>query len=88
MEVIEPIRCVKTIKKPLTDEEIEKLSLCCKDLRERALVEFFLSTGVRVSELGSIRLCDVDFTNRRVKVMGKGKKEGFVYIAQRLLMYS
>lgn len=87
MEVIEPIRCVKTIKKPLTDEEIEKLRLCCKDLRERALVEFFLSTGVRVSELGSIRLCDVDFTNRRVKVMGKGKKERFVYYNETCMVH-
>ena len=87
MDLIEPIRCTKTIKKPLSDEEIERLRLSCKDLRERAIMEFFLSTGVRVSELGNIRICDVDFVNRRVKVLGKGKKERFVYYNETCMVH-
>jgi len=40
----------------------------------------FLDTGIRVSELCGIRLIDFDQKNSRIRVLGKGKKERFVYI--------
>jgi integrase/recombinase XerC len=43
--------------------------------RDRAMLEVMFSTGVRVSELVSIRLEDVDFTSEAIRVRGKGKKE-------------
>lgn len=82
MGLIEPISYKKCVKTPLTDEEIERIRIACgNDRRNLAMVEFFLDTAVRVSELCSINLHDVDFVKRRCKVLGKGNKERYVYFS-------
>jgi integrase/recombinase XerC len=43
--------------------------------RDRAMLEFFYSTGVRISELVSLKIEDIDPTAQVVKVLGKGGKE-------------
>lgn len=88
-----PIRAVKQVKgekrerKPLTDADIEKLRINCKSLRNRALLEFFLSTGCRVSEGASLQLKNLDLINKTALVMGKGKKERTVYITDQARVY-
>lgn len=47
-------------------------------LRDRAIVEFLYSAGVRVGELTGLNVADVDFSNSLVKVRGKGRKERIV----------
>jgi len=47
-------------------------------LRDRAVLELFYSTGIRLSELTGLRVGDVDFPNRTVRVMGKGRRERIV----------
>ena len=32
-------------------------------------------TGLRVSELSNIKIKDIDFSEREIKIMGKGSKE-------------
>ncbi|HCG72203.1 MAG TPA: tyrosine recombinase XerC, partial [Nitrospina sp.] len=44
-------------------------------VRDRAMLEFFYSTGVRISELVSLKTGDIDRTTQMVKVLGKGGKE-------------
>lgn len=48
------------------------------DIRDRAMLEFFYSTGVRVSELVGLNWADVDFQLEIVRVVGKGSKERIV----------
>ena len=43
--------------------------------RDIAVLETLFSTGVRVSELCKLKAADVDLTNRRILVMGKGRRE-------------
>ncbi|MDQ1327759.1 MAG: Tyrosine recombinase XerC [Candidatus Poribacteria bacterium] len=49
-------------------------------LRDQAIMELLYSTGMRVSELLSLDLSDVDHGNAIVKVRGKGKKERIIPI--------
>ena len=77
---IEPIKVEKRIKKPFTDEELEKLRRMCEYERDLALVEFLYSTGVRVSELVALNKKDIDFYGKNVIVYGKGSKERETYL--------
>jgi len=52
------------------------------DVRDRAVLEFFYSTGVRVSELVGVNWADVDFRLGIVRVTGKGSKERIVPIGE------
>lgn len=69
-----PVRAIKTIKQQfkkkefLTKEEIVNMRDACKTLRETALLDFLLSTGVRVSELVSLNIKDVDFSKEEVSI--------------------
>jgi len=47
-------------------------------LRDRAIIEFLYSSGVRVGELTGLNVADIDFSNSLVKVRGKGRKERIV----------
>ena len=49
-------------------------------LRNRAILETFYSTGIRISELAGLNVQDVDLIGGIAKVMGKGKKERIVPI--------
>ncbi|MEW6101878.1 MAG: tyrosine recombinase XerC [Candidatus Omnitrophota bacterium] len=72
----------------LTEEEVTRLieSAFAKDetdergLRDRAILETFYSTGMRISELAGLRVEDIDVIASVIKVMGKGKKERIVPI--------
>lgn len=43
--------------------------------RDRAILEMFYSTGMRISELVTLQLDFINRENRKVRVLGKGKKE-------------
>ncbi|MCD4717437.1 MAG: tyrosine-type recombinase/integrase [Desulfobacterales bacterium] len=53
--------------------------------RDRAMVIMFLDTGLRVSELVSVKLNDLKFDLRVMKVKGKGEREDEVFLSDRLI---
>lgn len=77
----------------MTEEETAKLieSAFPKDnkdelgLRDRAILETFYSSGLRISELVSLGLDDVDAIAGIIKVMGKGRKERIAPIGEAAL---
>lgn len=78
---IKPIKYQKEIKLPFSDIEIDAMRSACGSLKERALIEFLLASGVRVSELSSMDVSDVDFHTLTVHVKhGKGAKERITYL--------
>jgi len=51
-------------------------------LRNRAILELLFSTGMRISELCNLNRRDIDGSGK-IFVLGKGKKERFVYLTPR-----
>ncbi len=52
------------------------------DVRDRAILEVFYSTGIRVSELVGLNWSDVDFQLGIMRVVGKGSKERIVPVGE------
>ena len=49
-----------------------------KGLRDKAIMEFFYSTGIRLRELINLNINSIDSQNYLVKVIGKGSKERLI----------
>jgi integrase/recombinase XerD len=69
----------------LTESEVERLLTAAgggdaRALRDRAMLELFYSSGLRVSELAGLTLQQVDVQNGFLRVFGKGSKERVVPI--------
>lgn len=45
---------------------------------EKAIIELFYSTGIRLSELINLKIVNVNFNNKTIKVLGKGSKERII----------
>jgi site-specific recombinase XerD len=56
-----------------SDEYTRMLSLAGAKARDYAILQVFLQTGIRVSELAHLRINDVDFLKPSLTVRGKGK---------------
>jgi len=75
------IRNRRVHRKPprhLAIEQVERILAACKTLRDRAILETFWCTGCRRSELLGMRVEDIDWNQRVVRVTGKGDKERLV----------
>lgn len=78
---VETIRFEKDIEEPFSDIDVDKMRSFTMTLRDRAIFEVLLSSGLRVNELHSLNRNDIDLVNMRVHVIrGKGGKSRFTYI--------
>lgn len=81
-ELISSPITTKKLPQYLTIEEVDCLldiSLnTVYDYRNKAMLELLYATGMRISELISLRLQDVDFQEDFVHVLGKGDKERII----------
>ncbi len=78
----------KKLPKYLNYGEIEKiLEIPNKEttlgLRNACILEILYSTGIRVSELVNLKISDIDFYNKKIRVLGKGNKERIVLFGNR-----
>lgn len=62
------------------EELLESIDISTTEgLEKRLLIEMFYSTGCRVSEMINVKISDIDFTNKTIRIMGKGSKERIVF---------
>ena len=87
------IKLVKTERKHPRVSELEEVKKLIESptqfeknkiiaLRNRAILETLFSTGMRISEVINLKKEQIDKTGR-IFIMGKGKKERFVYLTPR-----
>ena len=61
---------IKFIETPDTNTDLGK--------RDRAMLELMYATGIRVAELTTLNLADIDFRNQLIRVTGKRRKQRIV----------
>ncbi len=71
LKVDEVMRLLRTSLAGRTDEA---------RLRDAAILELFYASGIRRAELASIRLANLDLSERTIRITGKGNKERTVVI--------
>lgn len=83
-EFIELPKLKKTLPQVLSLEEVETLLdiqvVDAYSARNKAMLELMYATGLRVSELISLKVTDVDLDEAILRTMGKGSKERVVPI--------
>ncbi len=85
VEDIEVMKIDRTLPETLSAHECTKLIEAVNmetelGNRNRAIIELMYSSGCRVSEIANIKIGDIDFNERTIKIFGKGSKERIVLI--------
>ena len=76
----------KRMPRYLSLEESKKLLNVSQDdtdrnsVRDHAIITLFLNCGMRLSELVGINISNIDFSESRMTVIGKGNKERTIYL--------
>lgn len=89
----EAVQLTKTVRKHPQVAELESLTALVESpsrfesnariaLRNRALLEVLFATGMRISEVCSLNRTQIDESGR-IFIMGKGRKQRFVYLTDR-----
>jgi site-specific recombinase XerD len=80
---IHKVKTESYVKDTLSDEDLEKMRDCSSSLRDLAMLDLLISTGIRVGELVGINRNDLNFQERQCVVFGKGNNERLVYFNAR-----
>lgn len=80
---IHKIKTRTNIKETYSDEALEMMRDNCKEVRDLAIIDMLVSTGMRVGEMVLLNRNDIDFNERECIVFGKGSKERVVYFDAR-----
>ena len=77
----------KRIPKAMTLEEIELIRDACNSTKEKAIIEFFFSTGIRIGEARSVNKHDINWETRSLKILGKGDKERYIFFSRKCAIW-
>ncbi|WP_152286667.1 site-specific tyrosine recombinase/integron integrase [Flavicella marina] len=85
MELVRPKkdRYLPTV---LSQEEVIDLIRSCKNLKHRAIITLLYSSGLRIGELLSLKLSDINIDRKQIYIKnGKGRKDRYVQLAKSFL---
>lgn len=60
------------VREPLTADEADRLANACKTAEEKLVIWTLLDTGLRVSELCGLRLENISWQSKELRIKGKG----------------
>lgn len=84
---LKPAKTPKLILEGYKSDNLERLRDACKNIREKAIFELIKSTACRVSEISIATIDNINWSERSLKVKGKGEKEREVYFSTRAKLY-
>lgn len=76
----------KKLPQVLSVAEVTSMMNACQNTRERAMLELLYGAGLRVSELATLEMKDLNLTHGFVKCFGKGSKERIVPIGKQAIL--
>jgi len=74
----------KKVQLPFSEEELKKVLEGAIDVvdfesaRDQLIIELFYATGIRRIELVNLKISDIDFSKKQIKVLGKRNKERYI----------
>lgn len=75
-------KLARHLPKTMSDIDVQKLFAACSEdaagLRDRAMLELLYASGARISEAANVRLGDIDYSQKQIRLFGKGSKERLV----------
>jgi len=77
---IRNLRVSKTLPKWVEQEQLQEILEKDMPIRDKLILEILYGSGIRVSELVNIKISDVNFNEKTIRVLGKGNKERVVPI--------
>jgi integrase/recombinase XerC len=83
MLAVDPPKVNKKLLPWVPEETLSFLIDQATNIRDKAILALFADSGLRLSELASIRLHDIDWSKHLVKVRCKGGKEGLAVFGSR-----
>lgn len=81
-EIVPVPKTPQRLPRFLTKAEMEKLLSEPKSIRDQAILETFYGTGIRLGELASLNIDDLERMKGLLRVRGKGGKERIVMLGQ------
>jgi len=72
---VEPPKVEQRIMPSLTQEQLDYVIEQAECLRDRAIISLFADTGLRLAELTSINVDDIDWEHRLIRVWVKGNRQ-------------
>jgi site-specific recombinase XerD len=89
LENIPKPKTPKYLPDPFSKEDIQALLDACDDLpsstsqRGKAMILLLVDSGIRLSELRKLKYSDTNLKTGRVKIIGKGAKERYVFFGRK-----
>ncbi len=93
LDLITPVKSQKKVQVPIAKNEM-KLLLNSEEIfhdnfegvRDLLIMELLYQTGIRRTELINLKLIDVDFSQKTIKVLGKRNKERIIPLTDMLII--
>ncbi len=80
------IKREKKLPVVLSKQEVWQMLSGCKLLKHKILIGILYGCGLRCMEVRNLRLCDLDFDRKQLKVVqGKGKKDRYLPLSEHLI---